>query len=144
MVGCGGDGATGGQTVFKASGVITMFGNPLAQATVAFAPQGDQPTAMGTTDAAGNFTLTTYDFGDGAAEGSYKVVVSKSVVAKTAEEAPEGADHDADPENGGHDAADAAASAVGLVPQQYTTAADTPFTADVKSSGENKFSFDIK
>ncbi|MEO2013636.1 MAG: carboxypeptidase-like regulatory domain-containing protein [Fuerstiella sp.] len=147
LVGCGGGGATGGQPVFPASGTVTMFGKPLAQATVAFAPQGNQPTAIGTTDAEGNFKLTTYDFGDGAAEGSYKVVVSKAAGAAAAaagDDGEEGADHDADDDAAGdHDGPEEGATTE-LVPQQYTTAADTPFSADVKSSGENSFTFEIK
>lgn len=140
--GCGGGGAEGGKPVFEASGTVTMFGKPLSGATVAFAPQGDQPTAFGTTEADGTFVLTTYAYGDGAAEGNFKVVVSKSAPAPTLEE-EEGADHDAPAES--HDAAmKNGPSGAGLVPVQYTTAAETPFTAEVKSGADNVFTFDIK
>ena len=77
--GCGG-GAEGGKPVFSTKGKVTMFGAPLADATVAFAPtEQGQPTAIGRTDAQGQFVLTTYDYGDGAAAGSYKVVLSKPI-----------------------------------------------------------------
>lgn len=148
LVGCGGgDGASGGVPVFPVSGSVKMLGSPLANATVAFAPQGDQPTAVGTTDAQGNFQLTTYEFGDGAAEGSYKIVISKS-------SAPAGGGGGGGQE-GDHEAAEAAASVhsavkkegestAQLVPAQYTSGAETPLTAEVKSSGENVFNLEIK
>ncbi|MCP4169602.1 MAG: carboxypeptidase regulatory-like domain-containing protein [Fuerstiella sp.] len=147
LVGCGG-GTGGGQPVFPVSGTVTMFGKPLAKATVAFAPQADQATAIGTTDNAGNFKLSTYEHEDGAAEGSYKVVVSKTAAVASAaaagDDEEEGAGHDSDDEAAGdHDSGEGETSTE-LVPQQYTNAVDTPFSADVKSSGENIFTFDIK
>ena len=79
VVGCGG-GAEGGKPVFAAAGTVTLNGAPLAGATVAFAPTASgQPTAIGKTDNEGRFRLTTYDYGDGATEGSFKVVITKSV-----------------------------------------------------------------
>jgi hypothetical protein len=141
LIGCGG-GADGGKPVYSASGTVTLFGNPLPTATVAFAPQDGQPTAFGTTDAEGKFTLTTYDFEDGAAAGKFKVVITKSAPAAT-EAAPEGADHDADG-GGGHDGESATGVTASLVPPKYSAVDQTPLQAEVKASGENVFSFDIK
>lgn len=143
--GCGG-GAEGGKPVFPASGSVTMFGAPLANATVAFAPTAPgQPTAIGRTDKAGNFTLTTYDFGDGAAEGRFKVVINKSVGANKAAEVQSGGDGHGDPAayaaSNSHNAdADAGnADSAQMVPEQYSSSSTTPLTAEVTPSGENVF-----
>lgn len=122
-----------------------MFGAPVAGATVAFAPTADgQPTAFAKTDAQGNFTLTTYEFGDGAAVGKFKVVVSKAVSAGTAESESGGdghgsqADyeaslsHSAEPGAGGDKEA-------AMVPAQYSSAKTTPLSAEVSAGGENVF-----
>lgn len=141
VTGCGGGGAEGGKPVFAASGTVTMFGKPLEGATVSFAPQGDQPTAFGTTDSDGNFTLTTYKYGDGAAEGKFKVLVSKTAVAASGD-LDEGEDHDAPPQS--HDAAMAEGASAALVPPKYSKAADTPFSAEVKSGADNVFTFELE
>jgi hypothetical protein len=122
-----------------------MKGSPLAGATVAFSPQGDQPTAVATTDDQGNFVLRTYEFGDGAAEGTYKVIVSKAEAASTGGSGG-GADHEAEAEAASANSHSAAAESSGgeLVPKQYTDSSTTPLTAEVKSSGENKFEFKIE
>ena len=143
ICGCGGGGATGGVPVHTAGGVITMFGKPLPGATVAFAPQGGQPTATGRTNAEGKFELTTYEYGDGAAEGNYKVIVSKASAAP-ASDSGEGEDHDV-PVSEEHGEDDGPGGAGGdIVPAQYTTARDTPFSADVKAGGDNTFTFNIE
>ena len=62
----------------KVKGKVTYNGSPVASATVTFSPQEKgTPTAMGITDGQGVYTLTTYDSGDGAAAGIYKVLVYK-------------------------------------------------------------------
>lgn len=119
-----------------------MFGAPLADATVAFAPSDGQPTAIGKTGSDGTFQLTTYTFGDGAAAGHFKVVVSKLAAAPAAPIAPEGADHDVPTDD--HSTASAKPGSAALVPQQYMDPNQTPFTAEVSASGENFFVFEVK
>lgn len=142
LVGCGG-GDTEGVTVYPTSGTVTMFGKPLSGATVSFAPQGDQPTAYATTDAEGKYQLTTYEFGDGAAEGTYKVVISKATAAAAESGGGGGGE-------GAHDDVVIESHAGGnvttseVVPAQYTTSRDTPLTAEVKADGENVFPFVIE
>ena len=144
--GCGGGGTSPRKAVYTATGSIKVFGAPLGGATVAFAPLDNQPTAFGTTDDQGNFKLTTYDYQDGAAAGKFKVIVSKT--APTAEDGTTtdgGEDHEAaEATMGGHDAKGAAASKVSLLPAQYNSIESTPLTAEVKSSGDNVFDFDLK
>ena len=145
LSGCGGssDGGTPRQPVYPVSGSIKLFGTPLPGATVAFAPQDGQPTAFGTTDEQGNFKLTTYDFQDGAAAGKFKVVVSKSAnsTAGSGDTSGDGSDHAA--EDNSHDAS-GAAGGQSMIPDQYTSSANTPLNAEVSKTEQNQFDFDLK
>lgn len=148
FAGCGGAGDEGGVPVYPVSGAVTMFNKPLSGATIIFAPEGDQPTATGTTDAEGKYQLTTYEFGDGAAEGSYRVIVSKSVAASAAGGATtvseDGLEHAADAAAGTHGSSSPAATSTSMVPPQFSSSTETPLSANVKVTGENTFDFEIK
>lgn len=150
LAGCGTATDANQQPVYPVTGTVTMFGAPLADAMVAFAPLESQPTAIGRTDSEGKFVLTSYDYGDGAAEGKFKVVINKSAPAPATSDsgaAGGGGDHEAAEEAAGSHDAESASGAAGadqLVPPQYTTSTDTPLSADVKASGENNFTFEIK
>jgi hypothetical protein len=61
-----------------ASGTVTMNGQPVADATVIFAPTS--PTGIGSaakSDSSGKFVLSTYPDEAGAVPGSYMVMVNK-------------------------------------------------------------------
>jgi hypothetical protein len=61
---------------FAVRGQILDGLKPLANATVVFHPEdGVAEKPRGTTDANGEFSLTTYDLGDGAPAGQYRVTV---------------------------------------------------------------------
>lgn len=55
VVGCGGK----GYEVATVSGVVTLDGAPLADASVVFAPQTEGPSSYGKTDNDGKYTLKT-------------------------------------------------------------------------------------
>ena len=75
FVGCG----PSGPAMLPVSGVVTLDGDPVEGAGVMFSPsQGGRP-AMGTTNAAGEFELTTIEPGDGALVGEHKVTIVKSI-----------------------------------------------------------------
>src|SRR5688572_2850728 len=58
----------------RAQGQVLWEGKPLANAFVVLHPESpDLVPARASTDASGNFTLTTFDTGDGAPAGDYKV-----------------------------------------------------------------------
>lgn len=65
--------------VYPVSGTVTFKGQPLPNALVAFHPvDKSDPRATSsraTTDAAGKFTLSTYEANDGTPAGEYKVTV---------------------------------------------------------------------
>ena len=146
LTGCGGGDEAGRQPVYAVTGTITMHGSPLSGAVVSFAPSDGQPTAVGRTDDNGKFQLTTYEFGDGAAAGAFRVVVSKAFADDGGAAAGGdggGDDHEAAEEAAsGHDA-DSSGVEGEMVPTQYTRAADTPLSVEVKTSGENNFTLEI-
>lgn len=141
VAGCGGGGASGGATTYPATGTVELNGQPLSGATVIFSPVGDQPTATATTDDQGNYTLQTYDFGDGAAAGSYKVTISKSQTPES--DGGDALGDDEHAEDTGEHSKDGGSTAQELVQAKYTNASTTPLTAEVKADGENVFPFKL-
>jgi hypothetical protein len=71
VIGCGG---VSGNTA-KVKGKVLVGGEPMAGLTVLFQPETGRP-ATGTTNAAGEFTLTTFNLNDGALVGKHKVAIS--------------------------------------------------------------------
>jgi hypothetical protein len=77
------------------AGTVTYNGQPIEGATISFFAQDDAlraartPTPKGTTDASGQFQLTTYKKDDGAPAGSYKVAVSWMEVVRPADDPEE-------------------------------------------------------
>src|SRR5258708_2370379 len=67
-----------GSKTSKVEGVVTLDGTPVQGATVIFVPETGDRQASGQTDADGVFHLTTFNTGDGAVPGTYKVTVSKT------------------------------------------------------------------
>ena len=147
LIGCsGGDDDADRVPVFKVSGKITMNGSPVANAIVTFSPLKEQPVAYGRTSGNGQYTLTTYEAGDGAASGDYIVLVSKSTGG--GEEVSEEAMHKAigagkDPSSMMHSASKKK-DATSLLPEKYASSNDSDLTATVTESGQNEFSFDLK
>jgi hypothetical protein len=93
------------------------------------------------TDDQGNFQLTTYEFGDGAAAGKYRIVISKAVVAANGSSGG-GGEHAE--ENLAHDASGGSGSTQNMVPPQYSSSTETPLTEEVTTDGQNQFKFEIK
>lgn len=66
----------------KVKGRVTYQGQGVANASVTFAPSGEGglvgKSALGATDASGNFVLSTYQNEDGAVVGKHKVAVSSA------------------------------------------------------------------
>ena len=113
-----------------AAGTVLYKNQPVEGATVTFVPQGDAQAAIGQTDAGGKFQLQTYQPGDGAVPGEYKVTVRKVEVAAEAREETNVFDTKPIEERS-------------LLPQRYGKADKTDLTASVKE-GENDFKFELK
>src|SRR5262249_24708111 len=82
--GCG----NGRKPTYEVRGQVFAGDRPAAKALVTLHPVGDAgPDAVhptGTVDDGGNFTLTSYQTGDGAPEGEYRVTVVWYLAAKSA------------------------------------------------------------
>jgi hypothetical protein len=59
------------------TGTVTSQGKPVAGAVITFVPTGEGEAASAITDSAGKYALTTWEAGDGARPGEYRVKVSK-------------------------------------------------------------------
>lgn len=76
---------------YPVSGKVTVDGKPVVRAMVVFHPVSPRPDgkkiASSTfTNDDGTFQLTTYDAGDGAPPGEYKVTIVANFVVKNGEE----------------------------------------------------------
>lgn len=141
VTGCSG-GPDDRVAVHKVTGKVMMAGSPLAGASVAFSPKDGQRAAIGKTSDDGTFVVTTYDYGDGAAEGNFDVLISKSSAPAASGAA---ADHDsmaaggAPPAHGGGKKKGGADG--NLVNPKYSKAG--ALTAEVTSAGPNEFEFTL-
>jgi hypothetical protein len=77
-VGCGGSGTV------PVQGIVRLDGQPLRSASVQFVPEDSGRDATATTDQDGRFVLSTFEPGDGALPGNYKVVVTPVAPAQEA------------------------------------------------------------
>src|SRR2546423_1070374 len=80
-LGSAGCGDAGRLPVHPAAGQVLLAGKPVPQALVVLHPEGDaSPDAVrpqATADADGAFRLSTYETGDGAPAGTYRVTVAR-------------------------------------------------------------------
>lgn len=130
VAGCG----RSGPDVQLVRGLVTLDQEPLADATVIFAPtENDGLAAVGRTDAEGRFRVsarTGKRYGRGTVAGEYRVVVSKLEIIDEPELPPnQRPERSTEPEE--------------LLPKMYTSETTTPFRATV-AKGTNDFQFDLK
>jgi len=121
-------------------GTVTLDGRPLANASVSFLAQDPRGRdALGSTDADGVFRLSTFEPGDGALPGRYKVVVQPAAAsAVNVVAATPGEILDA-PRAGGP----SAPSPVTL-PPRYSRPDQTILEQEVPASGEVVFALESK
>ena len=100
ITGCGGSNFPTAQV----SGKVVHQGQGVPNAGVTFAPEASEgdysgKSASGTTDASGNFSLSTYQSGDGAVVGKHRVFVHSAdeLQFKLPGAAPEGLSLDVKP-----------------------------------------------
>jgi hypothetical protein len=109
-------------------GVVRLNGKAVDGARVDFHnATSEKPSAYATTDAEGKFTLTTYENGDGATPGKYRIAVTK------AQEAGRHEQKTAPPvfRGGG-----GAPKPKWLIPHQYSNPNTSNLTRDIED-GEN-------
>lgn len=117
ITGCG----TSTPGLSKVTGTVTLDGQPLADASVAFNPHISGMSSSGRTDTNGRFTLQFSSKHNGAMVGSYKVMIMK-------ERQPADNEKIRDPRQ------------LQLIPFKYSY--DTTLTAEVKE-GSNTIDFPL-
>lgn len=143
--GCAESHRTGGPPTHKATATVVWKGEPVEGANVVFAPldEAQGVAAYGRTDRNGVVELTTFENGDGAVAGSYRVTVTKleqrmpDVPAELKETDPNRYD-DLMIEAGKN-----AGPPVHLLPAKYASSNTTDLTAEVREGGENSFQFEL-
>ena len=127
LIGCGGSGAK--LSTVKVTGIVTLDGAPVADASLIFVPktQGQGHSASGRTDADGRYQLTTPDgkAGAGTTPGEYRVAITKTEL-----------DSDAPPSDRG-------APVRNLIPTRYAQASSSGLTATVKEEKVNEINFEL-
>lgn len=126
LSGCG----SGKPATVPVTGTVTLDGNPLEGASVTFTPAEGGRLATGKTDASGNFTLMTFEAGDGALAGPNKVGVSKMEVSGDVQ-----GDPTADPGDmlSGPPGAGGNQPPKSLIPKKYANPETSGITVDVQS-----------
>lgn len=133
VAGCGGEDdkwADERPTPVPATGTVLYQGEPVAEATVLFIPIGHNHAATALTDETGQFQLQTFDPGDGAVPGEYKVTVRKVEVITAGGAAQDDVEAPPPVERS-------------LLPVKYADANTSGLTASVKDEGENTFNFEL-
>ncbi len=147
LSGCGGDTGKGKPRakVYKTKGKVTFLGSPVVGAVVSFSPKGDQPAAIGRTNDSGEYVLTTYAAGDGAAAGEFTVMVML-IDSGDAEKTPAMAHAKTQAEYVPVDTHNVkkAKSSGNVLPTKYADPKTSTLTAKVEAGKENNFPFDVK
>ncbi|RMF39873.1 MAG: hypothetical protein D6753_12765 [Planctomycetota bacterium] len=142
LAGCGGSSLP----TVPVTGKVLVDGQPMEGVSVVFNPvDASGRAASGVTDAEGKFTLTTEVNGDGALPGSYKVAISKYLVAddNLPEEVNPDDEASMDAIYGSLDTSKEQANKP-LIDPMYSDPNGSGLTAEVKKDGENYFEFEVK
>lgn len=147
--GCGGESRP---TTHPVTGTVASKGSPVAGATVSFSPtetDAETRAAMGITDAQGNYSLTTFESGDGAIPGSYKVRVVKhdqpAAPPKVSErsEASVSAEGEMPADYVLQESTAPTGPPKNLLPEKYASPSTTPLTFTVEAT-PNTYNIDLE
>jgi hypothetical protein len=142
-VAASGCGENTGLATVAVTGTVTQKGTPVEGAIVSFVPAGPGAVgAVGTTDAAGKFSLTTHSKDDGAVPGQYKVTVTKYEGAKAVEGTGQATATGDMPASYTGAAADAP-PAKNLLPEKYASPDTSGLTGTVNST-PTTLNFDLE
>ncbi len=124
----------------KVGGTVTLGGNPVEGAIVTFVfATADGASAVGTTDANGKYTLTTWEAGDGALAGDYTVKIVKFESAAADESGVVGDEEPPDLPTNPYDTGEQ----TNLLPQKYSNPGTSGLTAKVVA-GSNTIDFHLE
>jgi hypothetical protein len=125
VAGCGKPGTA---PTAEVTGTVTLDGSPIEGVGVTFLPQEGRP-ASGVTNASGQFTLSTFETGDGAVPGRHKVAIG---------EQPD----ESEPMPGTPEAANWKPPEARF-PEKYSNPEESGFEAQVEPGKPNTFTFDM-
>jgi hypothetical protein len=136
---------------YAVEGQVAYNGKPLEGATISFWAETSARAAVGTTDAEGKFTLSTFELEDGAIAGEHKVTVTKLTDAEAAAAAKmPAASNDPSQMTQMTKSYRDTMSQISknkkeklAVPGVYSSASTTPLTATVKAGGNEPFVFQL-
>jgi hypothetical protein len=132
VVGCGPAVDPNRPKTYPVTGTVTYNGQPVSDAMVTFI--GGERGAIGRTDESGQIQMTTFEAGDGALPGNYKVMISKTVLEGVPDEMGEGASPGEEPAMG---------EQKDLLPAKYKDANESGLTAEVGEGLPNEFHFEL-
>ena len=140
FVGCGGP---KWPPTYKCTGVVTLDGTPVERATITFYPLDGQKPANATTDANGNYELTSFNAGDGATPGAFGVAIQKFPAIEI-EAVPGGKPFDESNNTDEGPTPDSEKDPVNELPEKYSNHEKSGLSATVVTDGENVFTFELK
>lgn len=148
LFGCGESSGKPRPTIAPVSGKVTYKGQPVVDAAVTFINASSPRTAVGVTNAQGEFALTTFDTNDGALVGEHKVTIAKRQGAATAElrspleqAAQSGGNMEAYRQAMTQDRKDVKVE--NQLPGKYSSPDTSGLVRQVVEGEENKFTFDL-
>lgn len=119
----------------KVSGVVTLKQAPVEGAIVTLHPVQGGAASVGTTDAQGRYSLMTFEKGDGAVAGEYKVSVRK-LAPPTSGPAPS-------PDDPNYDPNPKVEPPKHLLPEKYADFNKSELTATISSVPRTDLDFDL-
>lgn len=144
LTGCGGGNdkwAARREATYPASGVVLYNSQPVDGAIVVFeCLTPGKPGATARTNAKGEFTLTTFQAGDGAVAGNFVASVSKAILEG---EDPSYADIES-PNYGKEPPAAARGKVRHLVPEKYSKSGNSQLGAEITSAGNTEIRLELK
>jgi hypothetical protein len=153
-LGCSGGGDPNRPKTYPVSGTVKLNGVPVDGATVTFQLTEGKESAIGSTDAKGNYSLSSFSPNDGAVAGQYKVSISKFEAEKPSAKVtalPPGqiASGELDASYAPPSVSPAggkggAAGPKNLLPVKYANPDSSALRALVSDKGGNTFDFDLK
>lgn len=119
----------------QVSGTVTFKGEPVEGATVTLSPLTHNNAAMGITDAAGKYKLTTFGDNDGAVPGDYKVTVTKLEKVAGTQPAPGEPGYDPNPKE---------TKPKHLLPEKYADISKSDLTANISETAKTDLDFKLE
>ena len=135
LVGCGGD-SGGDRPTAPVKVTVTYKGKPVDGAIVTFISVENPQPAVGTTDASGSCSITTYKTNDGAIIGSNVITITKSEIDK--KNIKPGRPEDADLIG-----VTPTPNLKSLIPYKYSLPGSSGLKEEVKK-GTNTFTFELR